>query len=91
MALLESVLYLLLEIAIILFCAALIVWFCRWVGIAIDPLVYKIGTAIVFLLCLIAIVGWFAGFAWIGPPYRHVSTSTITPIPKGVPPICNGC
>ena len=61
MSLLISLLYLFLHIAIILFVAALIVWGLRWFGIAIDPMVYKIGQAIVALLIIIAVVIWLSG------------------------------
>ena len=61
MSLLISFLYLLLHIAIILIIAACIVWVLRWMGIAIDPLVYKIGQAIVALLIIIAVVVWLSG------------------------------
>ena len=63
MSLLISFLYLLLNIAIILLVAALIVWVLRWLGIGIDPTVYKIGQAIVALLVIIAIVVWVSGAA----------------------------
>ena len=61
--LLISFLYLLLNIAIILLVAALIVWVLRWLGIGIDPMVYKIGQAIVALLIIIAVVVWVSGVA----------------------------
>lgn len=63
MSLLISFLYLLLNIAIILLVAALIVWVLRWLGIGIDPTVYKIGQVIVALLVIIAIVVWVSGVA----------------------------
>lgn len=69
MSLLISFLYLLLHIAVILLVAALIVWVLKWLGIGIDPMVYKIGQAIVALLVLIAIVVWVAGTLG-GSPYR---------------------
>jgi hypothetical protein len=61
MPLLVSLLYLLLNIAIILLCAALIWWFLRWMGIVIDPWVLKICQAIVGLLIIILIVSWLMG------------------------------
>lgn len=61
MSLLISLLYLLLNIAIICLCAALIWWFLRWMGIVLDATVLKICQAIVALLVLILIVSWFAG------------------------------
>jgi hypothetical protein len=67
MSILISFLYLLLYIAIILLIAAIIVWGLRWIGIAIDPTVYKIGQAIVGLLILIALVVWVAGLVGYGP------------------------
>lgn len=73
MSLLESFLYLLLHIAVILFIAACVVWILRWVGIAIDPLVYKVGTVIVLLLILIAVVAWLSGFTiWPWQPIRRL-------------------
>jgi hypothetical protein len=75
MTILVSLLYLLLHIAVILLVAAVLVWGLKWLGIPIDPTVYKIGQAIVGLLILIAIVVWISGvlgyttyrFPW-GPP-----------------------
>ena len=61
MSLLISFLYLLLHLAIILLIAACIVWVLRWIGVGIDPLVYKIGQAIVALLCIIAVLLWLSG------------------------------
>jgi hypothetical protein len=61
MSLLISFLYLLLHIAIILLIAACIVWVLKWVGVGIDPMVYKIGQAIVALLIIIAVVVWLSG------------------------------
>jgi hypothetical protein len=61
MSLLISFLYLLLHIAIILLVAAVIVWVLRLVGLGIDPLVYKIGQAIVALLCIVAVLLWLSG------------------------------
>ena len=61
MNILVSLLYLLLHIAVILLVAAIIVWVLRWMGIAIDPMVYKIGQAIIGLLILIAVVVWITG------------------------------
>jgi hypothetical protein len=61
MSLLISLLYLLLHIAIVALCAALIWWALRWFGIPIDPLVLKICQFIVAVIVLILIVSWFAG------------------------------
>lgn len=77
MGILISFLYLLLYIAVILLVAALIVWVLRWIGITLDPTVYRIGQAIVALLCLIAIVIWLAGVLggpryW--PPFGHAES-----------------
>ena len=49
MGILISFLYLLLYIAVVLLIAAVIVWVLRWIGIGIDPTVYRIGQAIVAL------------------------------------------
>jgi hypothetical protein len=56
-----SFLYLLLHIAVILLIAAIIVMLLRWLGIGVDPMVYKIGQVIVVLLILIAVVIWVSG------------------------------
>ena len=61
MPLLISLLYLLLNIAIILLAAALVWWFLRWMEIPLDPWVLKICQAIVALLIIILVVSWFAG------------------------------
>jgi len=61
MSLLISFLYLLLHLAIIILIAALILWVLRWIGVGIDPLVYKVGQIIVALLCIIAVVMWLSG------------------------------
>jgi hypothetical protein len=61
MGLLVSFLYLLLHIAIIVLIAAAIVWVLKWMGIGIDPLVYKCGQAILALLIIIAVVVWLSG------------------------------
>jgi hypothetical protein len=50
MNLLVSFLYLLLHIAVIILIAACILWVLKWLGIGIDPLVYKAGQAVVALL-----------------------------------------
>ena len=61
MSLLISFLYLCLHIAIIVLIAALILWVLRWIGVGIDPLVYKVGQIIVALLCIIAVLLWLSG------------------------------
>jgi hypothetical protein len=61
MPLIISLLYLLLNIAVIVLCAALILWALRWFGIPIDETVLKIGQFIVVILIIILIVSWFAG------------------------------
>jgi len=61
MSLLISLLYLLLNIAIVVLCAALIWWALRWFGIGIDPYVLKICQFILAVIVLILIVSWFAG------------------------------
>ena len=61
MSLLISLLFLLLHIAIVVLCAALIWWALRFFGIAIDPLVLKVCQFILALIVIILIVGWFAG------------------------------
>jgi len=61
MSLLISLLYLLLHIAIVVLCAALIWWALKWFGIPIDPLVLKICQFIIVLIIIILIVSWFAG------------------------------
>lgn len=72
MNILVSFLYLLLHCAVIILIAAVILWVLKWLGVGIDPLVYKAGQAIVVLLILIAVVvwlsgllGWTSGFPWL--------------------------
>jgi hypothetical protein len=61
MTMLISLLYLLLNIAVVVLCAALIWWALRWFGIVVDPYVLKIAQFIVALIVIILIVSWFAG------------------------------
>jgi len=61
MGLLVSVLYLLLNIAVVLLVAAIIWWFWRWMGLPMDPWVLKLCQVIVALIVIILIVSWFAG------------------------------
>src|SRR5262245_66449595 len=61
MVLIVSVLYLLLNIAVLLLVAALIWWFLKWIGLPLDPWVLKLCQVILGLLILILIVSWFAG------------------------------
>lgn len=60
MGLLVSFLYLCLHIAVIVFVAYCFVWLLRFLGIGIDPMVYKIGQIIVGLIILIAVVVWLS-------------------------------
>jgi hypothetical protein len=62
MGIVLSFLNLLLYIAIILFVAYVLLWVVRdWFGWTVDGNVLKFGQIIVGLICLIAIVAWFAG------------------------------
>jgi energy-coupling factor transporter transmembrane protein EcfT len=61
MPLLISLLYLLLNIAIVVLCAALIYWALKVFGIPMDPWVMKILQFILALIVIILIVSWFAG------------------------------
>jgi len=61
MSMVISVLYLLLNIALIVLVAALLWWGLRWLGIGIDPWVFKICQMILALIILILIVSWLAG------------------------------
>jgi hypothetical protein len=61
MGLLISLLYLLLHIAIVALCAALILWALRWSGVAIDPWAMKIGQLIFALIVVILIISWISG------------------------------
>jgi len=71
MSLLISALYMLLNIAIILLVAYVILWVVQsWFGISIDANVLKFGKIIVALLCLIVIVVWLAGVLGYGGAYR---------------------
>lgn len=63
MGLLISFAYLLLHCAIIIFVAFAIVWLLKWLGIAIDGNVYKVGQIIVGLLIIIAVLIWLNGVA----------------------------
>jgi uncharacterized membrane protein YtjA (UPF0391 family) len=56
-----SLLYLLLNIAVILLVVAIIWWVLGLLGLAIDARVMKIGQVIVALIILIYIVSWLAG------------------------------
>lgn len=53
-----SFLYLLLYCAIIIFVAFCIVWGAKYMGVTIDPDVYKWGKVIVGLLIVIAVAIW---------------------------------
>jgi len=71
MSLLISALYMLLNIAIILLVAYVILWVVQsWFGISIDANVLKFGKIIVALLCLIVIVVWLASVLGYGGAYR---------------------
>lgn len=61
MSLLVGFLYLCLHIAVIVFVAYCIVWLLKWLGVGIDPNVYKVGQIIVVLLIVIAVVMWLSG------------------------------
>jgi hypothetical protein len=61
MSLLVSFLYLCLHIAVLVFVAYVIVWLLKWLGIGIDPQVYRVGQIIVALLIIIAVVLWAMG------------------------------
>jgi hypothetical protein len=61
MPLLISLLYLLLNIAIILLVAAIIWWALQLLKIPIDANVMRIGQIIVGLIILIYVVSWLAG------------------------------
>lgn len=63
MSLLIGFLYLCLHIAIIVLVAYCTVWLLKWLGVAIDGNVYKVGQVIVVLLIVIAIVSWLTGAA----------------------------
>lgn len=70
MSILVSFLYLLLHIAVIILIAACILWVLKWLGVGIDPLVYKAGQAIVALLIIIAVIVWLSGvLGWAS--YRY--------------------
>jgi len=89
MSLLISVLYLLLNIAIVVLVAALIWWALRWFGIPIDPYVLKICQFILALIIIIMIVSWFAG---VLPPRgifseRESNVARLPPYPAAPAPI----
>jgi hypothetical protein len=56
-----SLLYLLLNIAVVVLCVALVYWALRVFNIPLDPWVLKIAQFIVALIVIILIVSWFAG------------------------------
>lgn len=58
-----------LTCAIIIFIAFVIVWVLRWMGVALDGMVYKWGQIIVGLLCLIVIVSWLLSLLGGGGGY----------------------
>ena len=72
--LLISLLYLLLQIAIICFVAWVIVAVLQWFGIGIHPEVYRWGKIIVALLIIIAIVVWVVGAVGGAAPRPLVPT-----------------
>ena len=89
MSMLISLLYLLLNIAIVVLCAALIWWALRWFGIPVDPLVMKIAQFILAVIIVIMVVSWFAG---VLPPRgifseRDSSIARLPPYPAAPPPI----
>lgn len=70
MSLLLSALYMLLNVAIILLIAYVILWVVRdWFGVSIDGTVLKFAQIVVALLCLIVVVIWIAGLMG-GTAYR---------------------
>jgi hypothetical protein len=70
MSLLVSALFMLLNVAIILLIAYVILWVVRdWFGATIDPMVLKFAQVVVALLCLIVIVIWLTGIMG-GTTYR---------------------
>lgn len=72
MGILISFLYLLLHITVIVLIAALILWVLKWLGVGIDPLVYKCGQAVVVLLIVIAVVIWLAGLLGYSTGYPYL-------------------
>lgn len=74
MSILESFLYLLLYIAIVIFVAFAIRWLITaLLGWSIDPNIDKWGRIIVGLLCLIAVVVWLTGVLGMGGGLPHLS------------------
>jgi hypothetical protein len=61
MSLLISLLYLLLNVAIVVLCAALVYWALRVFEVPLDPWVLKILQFILAIIVIILIVSWFAG------------------------------
>lgn len=60
-AILIGFLYALLYCAIVILIAFAFVWGLRFIGVAIDPNVYKWGQIIVGLLCVIILLTWLLG------------------------------
>jgi hypothetical protein len=66
-------LHVVLYCAVVIFVAVVLAWFwSTWIS-PIDATVYKWGTIIVGLLCLIAIISWLLGLnvAAFGLPFRY--------------------
>ena len=76
MSLLISVLYLLLNIAIIVLVAAIIWWVLNMLGVPLDPTVMKIAQVILALIVLILVVSWLAG---VVPPRGVFGSRSIVP------------
>lgn len=71
MSLLVSALVMLLNVAIILLIAYVILWVVRdWFGIAVDAMVLKFAQVVVALLCLIVIVVWLSGVLGYSAGYK---------------------
>lgn len=71
MSLLISALVMLLNIAIILLVAYVLLWVVRdWFKVSVDPMVLKFCQIVVALLCLIVFVVWLSGVLGYSAGYR---------------------
>lgn len=71
MGLLVSALVMLLNIAIILLVAYVLLWVIKdWFGVTVDAMVLKFAQVVVALLCLIVFVIWLSGVLGYSAGYR---------------------
>jgi hypothetical protein len=71
-----SLLYLLLNLAVLALVGALILWALRFFSVPLDPLVLKIAQGIFALIAIILIVSWLLGAL---PPRGIFGGSSVAP------------